>query len=131
MITECRISVPRFQRSPVDTYQYNQMIKIVKSHSAPLVPVMVEKIRNAIIAETGFDPYYVPVARLGEFVKARQLFMYFVRRRVKLSQSATGRILGKDHSTVNHAENCVERFKLLESDYRELYERIENKILKN
>ena len=128
--TRFKISVPRFQRSPVDTFRYNQMIARQRHSYMPVATLLIEKIRNAIISETGYDPYYEPVTRLSEFVRARQLFMYFVRREVKMSQLATGQMLGKNHSTVNHAEKCVNKFRLLESDYRNLYERIENKIMK-
>lgn len=124
-----KISVPRFQRTPIDTFRFSQMIRRQKHSYAPINTLMIEKIRKAIITETGYDPYYEPVTRLAGFVRARQLFMYFVRREVKMSQLATGQMLGKNHSTVNHAEKCVNRFRLLESDYRDLYERVENKII--
>ena len=132
MIAETRfkISVPRFQRSPVDTFRFSQMIRTGKTCYMPTSPIMVEKIRWVIVAETGYDPYYEPVNRVGEFVRTRQLFMYFIRKYVKMSQLATGQMLGKNHSTVNHAEKCVNRFRLLENDYRMLFERIEAKILK-
>ena len=86
--------------------------------------------REIVLSKTGFDPYHEPETRLREFVTARQLFIFFVRKYAKLSQKATGVLVGKDHSTVNWAENCVKRFKILEADYSELYDSIETDILK-
>jgi hypothetical protein len=126
--TRFKISVPRFQRSPVDTFRFSQMIRKGKTPYQPVTTVLAEKIREIIILETGYDPFFEPVTRLGESVRARQLYMYFIRKYVKLSQLATGQLLGKNHATVNHAEKCVNKFKLLESDYRNLYCKIDDKI---
>lgn len=92
---------------------------------------MVQKIRRIVTEVTGIDPYCEVKYQMSEFVKTRQLFFYFVRKYAKLSQYATGQLLGKDHSTVVHAERCVEKFRKIEVNYRESFDMIENKIKNN
>jgi chromosomal replication initiation ATPase DnaA len=128
--TRFKISVPRFQRSPVDTFRFSQMMKKRRVSYKPVSTTLIERIREIVISETGYDPYHEPENRLKEFVTARQLFIYFVRKYAKLSQKATGTIVGKDHSTVNWAEKCVKKFRILEPEYCQQFDNIENKILK-
>ena len=92
---------------------------------------MVDKIRKYVTDETGIDPYVDSEYQGGEFVTSRQLFMYFVRRHAKLSLYATGRLIGKDHSTVAHAEKTVEKYREVEKSYRAMFDNIERKILKH
>ena len=131
MITETRfkISVPRFQRSPVDTFRFSQMIR-KQYNNRPHSTSLIERIREIIIGVVGHDPYDEPKGRRKEYVKARQLFLFFVRRYTKLSQQASGEIIGKDHATVVHAEKCVKRFSILEADYGRQYAKIETEIFK-
>jgi chromosomal replication initiation ATPase DnaA len=119
------MNVPRFSRSPIDTSVYNfYMIK-----RKPLLN-LVERIRYIIAYETGIDPYSEVKYRKGELIKSRQYFCYFVRKYAKLSQSATGRLIGKDHATVLYAERCVEMFKETEKSYLNTFNEIERKIEK-
>lgn len=89
---------------------------------------MVQRIRRIVTDVTGIDPYCESTYQMSEFVKARQLFFYFVRKYAKLSLYATGRLLGKDHSTVVHAEKCVIKFRDIEVNYRGSFDLIEKKI---
>jgi chromosomal replication initiation ATPase DnaA len=91
-------------------------------------PTIIEIIRKAVKDVTGIDPYCEAEYRGTEFVKARQLFMYFIRKYANYSQFATARLLGKDHSTVVHAERSVDKYRAIESDYCEMFDMIEMKI---
>lgn len=41
------------------------------------------------------------------FVTPRQFSMYYIRKYTRLSQEDTGRLFGKDHSTVCYAESAI------------------------
>lgn len=49
-------------------------------------------------------------SRKRELVLARQLSMVFMKRHTKYSLSRIGRVFGKDHTTVLHAENKINGF---------------------
>ena len=129
--TRFKISVPRFQRSPVDTFLFSQMMKTVKVTYKPKPILSIDKIRGIIIDKTGYDPYHQPEVQFKEYVKARQLFIYFVRQYTELTQTAVGNLIGKNHSTVCWAESCVKKFTQLEADYAILFNSIESDINKN
>jgi hypothetical protein len=119
------MNIPRLQRQPIDTFVYNQMRVKKCIYSGDLV----NRIREIVSEATGFDPYHKPQSLMSEYVKSRQLFMYFVREYAKLSQYSTGRLIGKDHSTVVHAEKSVLKFKDIEKEYAKTFNLIETKIL--
>ncbi len=119
--------VPRFIKHPIDTSVHNRMMSYVRPKKSN---DKIERIRQIVRSVTGIDPYTEPQFNGTEFVKSRQLFLYFVRKKVKLSLYATGRLLGKDHSTVCHAEKSVEKFRDIEKDYSEMFDKIENEIKK-
>lgn len=89
---------------------------------------IISRIRKIVTDVTGIDPFAETNYRMSEFVKSRQLFIYFVRKYAKLSQYATGQLLGKDHSTIVHAEKCVQKYKDNEVNYRQSFDAIESKI---
>jgi len=122
------LTVPRFKRSPIDTSIYSQAMLWKKKPYRAIYDSLIENIRDLVKNETGYDPCAASQRRTRELVTSRQLFIHFVRRYTRLSQETTGAILGKDHSTVFHAEKCVNKFKEIENEYAELYDRIDGKI---
>ena len=127
MITETRfkISIPRFQRSPVDTSIYSRMMQ--KKEYKP--DVMVTRIRMIIAQHIGSDPMLITRDHHQKPVMARQLFLHFVRKHLGYSQLTTGKLIGKNHATVFHAEQCVEKFRVIEPGYADIYNSINSKIL--
>jgi chromosomal replication initiation ATPase DnaA len=119
------MNIPRHQQHPIDTSIVVRMAKYNNNYSKPAIKAPIEKIRQAIIDVTGYDPYCEPANRLKEFVQARQLFLFFVRHYIKLSQASVGLIIGKDHATVNYAEKCVKRFRLLEPAYAMTFKKLD------
>lgn len=115
---------------PVDTSVVARMSRLRKPYYLPIHTTLVETIRKIVINVTGYDPYYEPISRIKEFVIARQLFVFFIRKYVKMTQKATGQLVGKNHATINHAEMCVRKFVLLEKKYRILYDKIEIQIIR-
>jgi chromosomal replication initiator protein len=119
------INVPRFRKNPIDTSVYNW-------YTIKRKPILnnVDFIRQYVIEFTGIDPLINKQCRKSEYVKARQLFMYFIRKNTSLSQSQVGEIVSKDHASVFHAEQCVQKFMTVEKGYRYIVEEIESKIMK-
>jgi chromosomal replication initiation ATPase DnaA len=120
-----RINVPRFNKLPIDTSVYGQMISLSKLR-APNNSI--EGIRQAVWRATEIDPYMNTRLRDARYVKSRHLFFYFVRMYSGLSQTDTGRLLGKDHATVNIALKCVEEHRAKEPDYKRIFELIEERV---
>jgi chromosomal replication initiator protein len=63
-------------------------------------------------------------SRKAEIVGVRQLCQYFLHKKVYLSLSATGRIFGRDHSTVIHSIQTVNNRVETERDYREKFTKL-------
>ena len=124
--TRFRISVPRFQRSPIDTSVFYRMTVPVN----PQVNV-IKSLRKIITNITGIDPYIDQKHRGSRRVQSRQLFLYFVRKYTRLTQEETGRLVGKNHATVVHAEKCVEKFVFLENDYKSIHSKIREELDRN
>jgi chromosomal replication initiation ATPase DnaA len=110
---------------PIDTSVYYGMIKPINK-SVNIIRV----IRRTVMEVTGTDPYFNQLYRGKRFVMARQLFLYFVRKYTSLSQDETGQLIGKDHSTVVHAEKCVEKFRDTEKHYENICKKIDNELFK-
>jgi len=130
--TRFKISVPRFQRSPVDTYLFSLMIKMtIPANRMKYVP-LIDKIKSIIIKETGCDPFYETGVQKREYVTSRYLFAYFVKKYCKLSQRAIGLMIGnKNHSTIAYGKNSVQKFVEVEPEYAKRYNKIETEILKH
>jgi chromosomal replication initiation ATPase DnaA len=129
--TRFKISVPRFHRNPIDTFIFNQAMRRIRMNHKPLLSEKVEKIRKIISIITGYDPCIKSKRRYKELVLSRQLFLYFVRKYTNLNQERTGELIGKDHATVHHAERCVEKWRLLENNYGEIFNKVRDEIDKS
>lgn len=116
------MNIPRLK--PIDTSVYQQMMNYKKKPYKNTI----DRIRKYVTDVTGIDPYIDSGFRGSEFVKSRQLFMYFVRKHAKLSLYATGSLLGLDHSTVIYAVKCVEKYASVEVNYLKSFEEIQNKL---
>jgi chromosomal replication initiation ATPase DnaA len=90
----------------------------------------VERIRMAIKEVTGIDPAEDTSERFQDQVKARQYFMYFVRKYTKLSLRETGLLINKDHATVLWALECVKKFQDIEPEYADITENIDKRLKK-
>jgi chromosomal replication initiation ATPase DnaA len=119
------IYIPRHIKTPVDAYQYSIAMRKTEICHNHLVRV----IRNAVIRVIGVNPLDITYRRKHEFVEARQLFAYFVKRETKLSLREIGDLIGKDHATVIASLRCVEKFIQTEKLYKEKFEAID-KIIK-
>ena len=120
------MNVPRFKKHPIDTSVYNHAINW-RSNSAYIMDI-IECIRKAVKDITGDDPYLETGKRDKNLVTARQYFMHFVSVKTRLTQREVGALLKKDHATVVHANNCVNKFIENEPRYRNIYELIDNKL---
>jgi len=127
------IIVPRYLKTPIDTYKYNRLFSI-KYHPKGIisiqVPDLVHKIRNWVERETGSDPINSCKDRHGPMVTSRQLFVHFIKKYVtennrKLTDSKIASIIDKDRTTLYHSEKCVLNHLACEQKYRDDYDRIE------
>ena len=125
--TRFKISVPRFQRSPVDTFLFSQMMNMVVK-DLPIAKDLVTEIRFIVKEETGHDPFIFDNSRKQEYVKARQLFTYFCRKYTKMTFNEIGGFIGKDHATAIYADKCVNNYRRIEKLYRAIFLRINNRI---
>ena len=119
------MNIPRHTKHPIDSSVYNRMIKRPAKKLTK-----VESIRRIVRGVVGADPYADAEYRGTKFVTSRQLFLYFIHKYAGLTEDEAGALLGKDHSTVNHAKKCVMKFKDIETVYKENYETIKNEVLK-
>ena len=116
------MNIPRFNRHPIDTFIYGQMIKRITPRQDK-----VGKIR-AIITKHLADPYTDPAYRGKKYVKARQFFLYFVYKYAEFSQEAAASLLNKDHATTFHSIKCVNNHNEREEDYFKLFKLIESEV---
>ena len=87
------------------------------------------------IIKTVFDYFNVPIeirdtkSRKREIVQSRQIAMYYLKNRTKLSLSAIGSMFLKDHATVIHSikqvNNLSETDKCYRQDLKAIAKRIE------
>jgi hypothetical protein len=131
MRTEILINYPRFRRNPIDTSVVVRMRKCITEIYIPALSPCIQPIREIVKSETGCDPLYEPKVRNKEYVKSRQLLVHFLRKNTNLSQKNIGALVDKNHTSVNYAEKCVEKFLLVEKEYANLYDRIDQKIIKS
>jgi hypothetical protein len=117
------MNIPRFTKSPIDTSVFNYYMTKKRANQN-----IVCIIRKAVTEITGTDPYFDNTFRGGEFVKARQLFVYFVKDNTKLSLMSIGRLINKDHTTVIHSVRTVENYLATDKQYVALYTEISKKI---
>ena len=120
------ITPARHLKNPIDTSVYNYHTN--RKPQRPFRMQVIENIRYEVQKATGFNPYVQPKVRSKEFVKARQLFIYFVLKYTKTTQSQAGAFVGKHHATVEHAINCVNTYRDIEKDYKKLFNSIDEKI---
>jgi chromosomal replication initiation ATPase DnaA len=118
------MNIPRLQNFPVDTSDVQRMLNYPKISRISLS----EKIKNVIKNETGIDPTQYRHYRGEELVTARFLFMVMMVRYSNESYRVIGSIVGKDHSTINHAIKEVNNRCDTDRRYRELFERVNSKI---
>jgi chromosomal replication initiation ATPase DnaA len=121
------MNIPRHNQYPVDTSIVSQMLKFKPSLSFS-TDTKIRKIRSVILFETGYDPMQTIKSRSGRLVISRQLFLYFVKYYTRLSQERVGALLGKDHATVHHAIDCVNKYKDTEKDYAVMFKNIDEKL---
>jgi hypothetical protein len=120
------IYIPRHIKTPVDAYQYS----IAMRKPAIYTPNdLVRTIRDAVERVIGVNPLNAIYHRKHEFVEARQLFAYFVKRESLLTLQEVGDLIGKDHASISHSLKCVEKFTQTEKLYKEKFEAID-KIIK-
>jgi hypothetical protein len=125
------ILVPRLQRTPINTYEFNRFYSRARALSN-LDKIQV--IREAVRKETSFDPCYISAYRKREFVEARQLFLYFVRENIKesngkpLSLAKIGLLVDKDHATVLSAQKHVANLFDTDPDFRKVFLNIMKRI---
>ena len=68
--------------------------------------------------------------RKSNYLLGRQLSMYFINKYIKgLSLTQVGAIFGQDYATVIHAKNKVKNIYDTERKYRELVDRINDRLL--
>lgn len=118
----------RFIRNPIDTFIFNFYNN--KKPRARFTMQRVERIRMAIKEVTGIDPAEDTSERFQDQVKARQYFMYFVRKYTKLSLREIGLLINKDHATVIWALECVKKFQDIEPEYADITANIDKRLKK-
>jgi hypothetical protein len=89
---------------------------------------LLQNIRFIIKDVTGYDPYDRVTDQSQELVLPRQLFLYFAKQIGRASLAKVGNELGKDHATVMYAIKCVEKFRVLEPAYAEIFTKIEKRV---
>jgi hypothetical protein len=127
------ITIARHLRSPIDSYHFNQLYS--KKYHCNIIEVpcdpLVSLIRDCVILETHYDPLDNPKCHRKEPVKARQLFLYFVMKHTDYTQAQAGWLVRKDRTTVIAAMKNVDKYYDIEPDYRDLYNRINERIIRN
>ena len=116
----------RHLRNPIDTFLFNFYTN--RKPRARFTMQRVERIRMAIKEVTGIDPAEDTSERFQDQVKARQYFMYFVRKYTKLSLRETGLLINKNHATVIWALECVKKFQDIEPEYADITANIDKRL---
>jgi len=116
----------RHLRNPIDTFLFNLYTN--RKPRTRFTMQRVERIRMAIREVTGIDPAEDTSERFQDQVKARQYFMYFVRKYTKLSLRETGLLINKNHATVIWALECVKKFQDIEPEYADITANIDKRL---
>jgi hypothetical protein len=119
------ITPARHLNNPIDTWIYNYYVNRKPRNK---FPAQIDRIRYIVKEVTGYDPCFGTKYQTMERVMSRQLFIYFVRLNVKISQQRLGDIIGKDHATINHAIKCVNKYKDIEPEYATIFQTIDKKL---
>ena len=120
------IAPARFLKNPIDSFIYFNLIRVKPKKLQH--EITIGQIRQIVHDTTGFDPYFEVEDRYRGFVKARQLFLYFVMKYMKMSQKSAGLLVDKDHTTAYYAKKCVNKFREIEPDYLRTYNIIDSRL---
>lgn len=120
------ITPARHLRNPVD--EVNLRLIRNRKYTGATRSRQIQIIRDIITKRMGYDPCVGTENQERECVTARQLFIYFVMKYMKITQRETGKLVNKDHATVIHAIKCVKLFTVLEQEYRIMFEKIDKEI---
>lgn len=105
--------------------------RMMKYRIIPIIP-MYEKIRGVIKEETGYDPFISRGYRGTSQILSRYLFVaMMVKYTDHPYREIADMIWKKNHSSVNHCMIQVNNLCDTDKQFKELYERIENKIKNN
>lgn len=90
----------------------------------------IEKIKKACIEETGITKEQFELkTRSRNIVLARQIFTFIVRNKLKYSWHLIALISNQDHSTHIYAYKTIKDLIEVDSKYRDLVSRVENRLL--
>jgi chromosomal replication initiator protein len=64
-------------------------------------------------------------SRVREFVYARHIIFYLIRKHTKMSLKSSGEMFGRDHTTVIHSVETLNNLMYTEYDVRSEVERLE------
>jgi chromosomal replication initiator protein len=67
-------------------------------------------------------------SRVREFVYARHIIFYLLRKHTKMSLKSAGELFGRDHTTVIHSVDTLNNLMYTEPDVRAEVELIEEKV---
>ena len=67
--------------------------------------------------------------RYRDYVDSRCIFTYFLRTHTKLSLTAIGNHINRDHSTVLHQQRLTKNLLEVDEEFRQKYEHIEYMVL--
>lgn len=67
-------------------------------------------------------------SRVREFVYARNIIFYLLRKHTKMSLKSSGELFGRDHTTVIHGIETLNNLMYTDTDVRSEVELIEEKV---
>jgi Bacterial dnaA protein helix-turn-helix len=83
-----------------------------------------KELAREIKNEIGVNPLDEPKYRGGKNVQARQLFLVMMTIHTNRTYESIGRIIGKDHATINHSIKSVQNWYETDKRFRAMYDRI-------